>query len=165
MAPPHTEETFEALRWNRLPFRVEPQEEPGLCWAAVASAVSRFYSPVRWWAQEQIARCGSGEDFMKHWYADKALALCGNLERKLTRPLTFAELTLQIEGGRVVVARVQWAFGGGHLVALSGVSSAGGVWVEDPKYGPGACRHRDLLAGEYLRFGWWSHSYTTRPGR
>lgn len=150
--------------WHRLPFHVERQEAPHGCWSAVASAVSRFYAPGGGGlTQEEIQARAGGDARNRIWYPDRALELAGCYAGKLPRALEPEELHDEIGGGRVVVARIAWSYGGGHLVALSGLSSAGEVWVDDPRYGPSPCPYPTLVGGEYLRFGRWTHSYLTRP--
>ncbi len=149
-------------QWERLPFQVERQIRPHVCWAAIASAVSRFYSPDNYLTQEELIEQAFGQGANKFWYPEAALKLAGNYREKCARPLTFAELSAEIHNWRVVVVRIWWEFGGGHLVAIAGVSQQAELAVEDPMNGPSICPY-DVFIQKYLGAGRWSHSYLTQP--
>jgi hypothetical protein len=149
--------------WRSLEATVDRQVGGNLCWAAVASAVSRFYAGPGGWTQERVAEAAFGGVHSRLWYAADALELCGVLADRLERPLSLAELAREIEGGRPVAARIRWDFGGGHVVLLTGCSAEGQVWVQDPEHGPSACAMADLTGGGYRGFGRWTHTYRTRP--
>jgi len=151
------------LGWRTLDFALDVQRSAHVCWAAVAGAVAAFYDPETRWTQRAIIAQAFHADSNRFFYADRALKIVGNYAATVDGPLAFAELAGQIAQHRVVVARVQWSFGGGHLVALMGVSERREVLVADPMHGPSVCAHEALTSGEYLGWGKWTHSYLTRP--
>ncbi|TFI57030.1 hypothetical protein E2493_17200 [Sphingomonas parva] len=146
--------------WLRLDIAVEPQRRRHECWAAVASAVSRHYRGAGGLDQDAVV-AAVGLPPNRFCDAGLALAAAGVLAGQRDEALTIVDLEREIAAGRIVVARIRWSFGGGHLVALSGLSSIGRVSLHDPRYGPSIWSHRDLVEGRYRTFGRWTGSYFT----
>ena len=149
--------------WRRLPFQLQRQLRPHLCWAAVASAVAHFYAPERCLSQEELVARAFEHGANRFWYADQALIHAGVYRDSLKRPLTFPELAAEIHRQRIVVVRIWWEFGGGHLVAVSGVSDHEEVAVEDPLYGSSEYPYLEFTE-RYRGWGSWSKTYLTQPG-
>ena len=161
----------------RAPLPVQPvrQLREMWCWAACARMVVRFFgAPLE---QCQIAgrkfdrvccpsadspECDVGCTVEE---IDEAFGLAGLVARRIDRPASFEEVAEQVDGNprRPLVASVQWAGGGGHVVVVSGcrvVDDIRYVTVNDPFYGPGDIRYSDLRT-RYGRndTGVWQHTW------
>lgn len=146
----------------RLAFPHQRQEGSNACWAAIASSIATFYDPSTAWTQRRLLEAAEGTTFNRMWTADRALELTGNLAHRLERPLTWEELCHELVQERVVVARIRFAFGPGHLIALTGLMDDQQVEVSDPEVGVHACSYADLM-DSYRSFGCWTHSYLSQP--
>lgn len=96
--------------------------------------------------------------------ADATLSRLGVYAGKFIRPLEFSEIAQEVCRNRVIVARLRWDFGGGHLVAISGYADNGDLWIEDPLHGHGSLSHTEFR-DRFLGWGRWSHTYLTSPPR
>lgn len=143
---------------KRLPFRVEPQLRSQLCWAAVGCSISRFYGMPTPQSQDALAAEIFGTPNNCLYLPAATLAHLGLLAGQLARPLQLSEIALEIDSGRLIVVRLQWAFGGGHPVVLSGYSHRRRVWIEDPMNGNGALAYKEFR-DRLLGWGRWTHTY------
>jgi Papain-like cysteine protease AvrRpt2 len=151
---------------------MEPQQQDEWCWAATSNSVSHFYLPTSVWTQCAIAsaeltlQCCSSPlpgDCDTSWRLDQALARTQNLQRMVTGPISYAAVAAEISAGRVVGIRVGWSGGGGHFLAIYGVSETpdGQYYlVDDPIYKKSQ-PSVDALLHAYQGIGTWTHTYYT----
>jgi hypothetical protein len=130
------------LRWRRLAFAMQTQQQTNWCWCAVTVSVANFYG-------DALTQCG---------FANTALSrndCCGmggpgacNVTNEIVAPLntaghlgswqasapTFNQIRSEIDGGRPVSTHISWSGGGGHFVAVTGYleGSSEFVAVQDP---------------------------------
>nr|AEH57227.1 putative integrase [Prochloron didemni P1-Palau] len=145
-----------------LSFNLETQIQSHLCWAAVACSIAKFYDSNSIWTQESLVDHLLGEFKNRYFYAERALEVVKVFKSKLSRPLTFEEIKVEIQQSRIIAIRVSWAFGGGHLVALYGYTDDREVYIADPKYNVDKLDYH-CLKEKYLTFGSWTHTYFTQP--
>lgn len=164
-----------------IPFAMEPQIVEFWCWAAVASSVSRHYSPASPWTRCRVANAVLGTS---HCCSDEHSPACNrmaSLEVALSRtgnltpngvmngPATPVQLRAQIRDSvprRVVGCGIRWADTRGHFVVVHGLSidSNGVFWVAvaDPRYGPSEYAYNEFVV-RYRGNGRWVVSYATKP--
>ena len=161
-----------------IPFTMQPQKALFLCWAAVASSVSRHYAAASSWTQCLVANevlggecCGNetSPNCNRMASLEDALEVTNNLsvDGVTEAALTPEEIRLQIRDLRHVVGcGIRWADTKGHFVVIHGYSiDANGVmWlaIADPRYGPSEYIY-NAFATRYRDSGKWLVSYATRP--
>jgi Papain-like cysteine protease AvrRpt2 len=142
------------------------------CWAACASAVSRFYDAASTWTQCRVAGAVLGsatccdDDPLCNVKAAVYVALdhTGNLAARVPGPVPRRRLVRELARGRPIVVRVQYPDVGHFLVV------DGSRWLKDRRirvHDPGYPRTvwlsvRSLRHG-YDTFGTWTHTYQTCP--
>lgn len=144
----------------RLDFRMEEQAKTCLCWAAVGSALSRFYHSSEGLSQTEVVVKLLGRYESKLYSASKTLESLGLLRGVVEGPLPPADIRKEIEAGYVVAVQIAWVFGGNHLVTVSGIDGTNRVWIDDPRVGSGWLPYADLVSDA---MGWsrWTKTFLT----
>ena len=139
----------------------------------MSTSVSHFYDPASPWAQCEVVNAelgqttccqnGSSSACNQPWYLDKALTRTGNLASFSGGVDPMSSVESQVNGRRVVGARIGWSGGGGHFVILDGYNDASAtLHVDDPFYGPSDISY-DTFRTSYQGTGSWTHTYLTEP--
>jgi hypothetical protein len=160
-----------------MPFQVETQQESNWCWAAISSAVDRYYSPYSFLTQCEVAAempglqqdaCIDPEQNNDPEALQTALDVIGRGYTPKTLGIDFKTLQAEIDAGRPVCVRIEWTGGGAHFVVLcgyqewtSGVNTLETVDVADPFY-PDSTRSFNDFPESYHGGGIWSHTYLTK---
>lgn len=144
--------------WTRLSLIIERQEKTHHCWASVVKGVLDFIHPENKMLQQDIASKILGDDNNKFLKPGEVMEHFSILRARVSGALTWLQIVSEIQNGYPIVARVDWAFGGGHLVAISAFSETGDLQINDPLYGPAIVSYTEFC-DDYLKFGSWSHSY------
>ncbi|HEX8207940.1 MAG TPA: papain-like cysteine protease family protein [Solirubrobacteraceae bacterium] len=152
---------------------MQHQLQTNWCWSACATSTSLFYASASAWTQCKLAgtelnqttccQDGSTTWCNQPWYLDRALTQTGNFGHMQQGPLDWNALSVEIDAGRPVAARIGWAGGGGHFVVISGVSDLDGgpaVDIQDPWFGPSTLPLQEFTT-RYRATGTWTHSYFT----
>lgn len=153
-------------------FAVESQSQSEWCWAAVSRSIAVFFGTLTW-TQCQIASAelslpcctspSSSTTCNVPWYMDAALSRVGHFDRWTGTPEPLATIQSEIAGDRPLGARVAWAGGGAHFIAIGGwlMDIAGQAFLDihDPFYGESqvslqAFNHSYRSPGDT-----WTHSY------
>jgi hypothetical protein len=156
---------------------VETQQESNWCWAAISSAVDRYYSPYSFLTQCEVAAempglqqdaCIDPEQNNDPEALQTALDVIGRGYTPKTLGIDFKTLQAEIDAGRPVCVRIEWTGGGAHFVVLcgyqewtSGVNTLETVDVADPFY-PDSTRSFNDFPESYHGGGIWSHTYLTK---
>lgn len=156
-----------------LNFNMEAQTQSNWCWAATSKSVSFFYaSLLNPWSQCKIASSELGQTCCTSpvpgpcnvpWYLDRALTRTYNFV-SFQGPMTWDAVKAQIDEGLIVCARVGWFGGGGHFMAIYGVSKIFNTryfHIDDPIYGK-TILTVDQFSNNYQSAGSWTHSYITK---
>jgi len=156
-----------------LNFNMEAQTQSNWCWAATSKSVSFFYASfLNPWSQCKIASAELGQTCCTSpvpgpcnvpWYLDKALTRTNNFV-SFQGPMTWESVKEQIEQGLVVGTRIGWFGGGGHFMAIYGVSrifTTKYFHIDDPIYGKSILTV-DQFSNNYQSAGSWTHSYITK---
>ncbi|WP_343669024.1 papain-like cysteine protease family protein [Chitinophaga sp.] len=170
----------ELFLWNKfytsavLNFNMQAQTQSNWCWAATSNSVSHFYSSLlNPWSQCKIASAELGQTCCTSpvpgpcnvpWYLDKALTRTQNFVSIKSGTLTWEEVKAQIDAGLVVGTRIGWSGGGGHFMAIYGVSkifSTKYFHIDDPIYGKSVLTVSQF-SSNYQGSGTWTHSYITK---
>jgi hypothetical protein len=153
-----------------LAFNLQHQIETNWCWAAVTASVAAFFRNQGWsqcrlandqFGQANCCSSGSSSSCNTPWYLDRALTRVGNLGTYMTGAMLPGAIQVEIDSGRPIGARIAWAGGGGHFVAISGYFGSTFVHIEDPWFGPSTQAYT-VFRSSYLGGGSWTHSYGTR---
>ena len=160
-------------RWRRVRLTMEPQLQSEWCWAACSTSVSHFYDAASTWTQCDVVNAelaqtgccenGSSGACNQPWYLDRALRRTNHFDNRRKGPASISELRSQLDAGRPVGARIGWAGGGGHFVAISGCldDATGVLEVRDPIYGTSEISMANFRSS-YQGSGSWTHTYYTR---
>ena len=155
-----------------MAFPLIMQEQPLWCWAAVTTAIEKFFDPATTVTQCEVADrllglgcCGNKPACNSAQRLDDALG--PRLNAKLPFRLTFTDLAAQLDANFPVCVRIGWFGGGGHFVTISRCRVAGGqrlVVVEDPLFGTSTVRYEHFIsaykAGDVAGGGGeWTHTY------
>jgi len=170
----------ELLLWDKfyssavLNFTMQAQTQSNWCWAATSNSVSHFYSALlNPWSQCKIAAAELGQTCCTSpvpgpcnvpWYLDKALTRTQNFVSIKGGTLTWEEVKAQIDAGLVVGTRIGWSGGGGHFMAIYGVSKIFNTkyfHIDDPIYGKSVLTVSQFSTN-YQGSGTWTHSYITK---
>lgn len=156
-----------------LNFNMEPQTQTNWCWAATSKSVSFYYSSfLNPWTQCKIASAELGQTCCTTpvpgpcnvpWYLDRALTRTNNFV-ELKGPMTWESVKAEIDEGLVVGTRIGWSGGGGHFMAIYGVSKILGTkyfHIDDPIYGKSLLTVNQFSTN-YQGSGSWTHSYITK---
>ena len=162
---------------TQLGFAMQRQQQDNWCWAAVAVSVSDFYIPPSPWTQCRIADAELDQAICCHdgasaacnqwWYLNRALDRTTHLVNWDEGMISLKAITHEIDNGRPVGVRVEWAGGGGHFVVVAGyqLDPGGGhtiaVFDPWPASGDTLAQAWDTFAGQYLGTGRWTHTYYT----
>lgn len=160
--------------FEELSFTMEEQTMSNWCWAATAKSTSVFYVPNNGVTQCKVANgvcsvttcCGSPSNCNDAKKLSVALKVTGNYINHIEAIINWGQIKAEIIAGRLVCARVQWDEGGGHFVAIYGVSrirSSRKIFVDDPLYGKILMRY-ERFRDNYRGLGSWSHTYFTNTG-
>ncbi len=172
-AEPVTPESGErAVTWRRLAFVMQRQQKQQWCWSATATSVALFRDPGSPWTQCEVARqtlgvadcCSDGMPAAcdQPYHLDAALATVNCFVRIEESAWTTTQLAEELAAGRALPIRVGWAGGGGHFLALIGVTESGPTYVAvaDPWFGSSEVAIA-AFSGAYQGSGTWTHSYQT----
>ncbi|PSL19567.1 papain-like cysteine protease family protein [Chitinophaga ginsengisoli] len=170
----------ELIIWNIfysstvLNFNMEAQTQSNWCWAATSKSVSFFYSALlNPWTQCKIASAELGQTCCTSpvpgpcnvpWYLDKALTRTKNFVQLISGTMTWEAVKAQIDAGLVVGTRIGWSGGGGHFMAIYGVSKILNTkyfHIDDPIYGKSVLTVNQFSTN-YQGSGSWTHSYITK---
>lgn len=166
---------FTRLYYSKvLNFNMEAQLKSNWCWAATANSVSHFYGRFfNPWSQCKIASHEQGLSCCNTptptgcnvpWYLDKALDCVHNYVSMSSGTLSWEDVKAEIDKGLVVGTRIGWSGGGGHFMAIHGVSRIGFtkyLHIDDPIYGKSVLTV-DQFSNNYQGSGTWTHSYITK---
>jgi hypothetical protein len=164
-----------------MPFRVETQEVSNWCWAAVSSAVDRYYNPSSFLRQCEVAAgmvgmqnaCIDPDNNNEPGALQTALEIIGRGDEHVVGPIKFDRLQAEIDAGRPVCVRIEWEGGGAHFAVLcgykeysdltDGVTALTTVDVADPFYPDSTREFSDSVNffESYHGRGTWSHTYLT----
>jgi hypothetical protein len=156
-----------------LSFNMEAQTQTNWCWAATSKSVSHFYSFLSPWTQCKIASselnttcCTSPVPGACNvpWYLDKALTRTQNFVSIQAGTVSWSTIKSELEKGLVVGARIGWNGGGGHFMAIHGVTRIGVteyLHIDDPIYGKSFLTYNQF-ATNYQGSGSWTHTYFTK---
>lgn len=162
-----------------ISFVMQRQKVEFWCWAAVASSVSRHYTPSSQFTQCLVANSLLG---VGHCCANESSSTCNvmaSLERALgitgnlvangvqNAPAQPDQIRARIrDQRRVIGCGIQWADTRGHFVVIHGFSiDANGVmWlaIADPRYGSSEYPYPAFVS-RYRETGTWRVSYATEP--
>jgi hypothetical protein len=170
----------ELFIWDRfyssvvLNFNMEAQTQSNWCWAATSKSVSFFYSTLlNPWSQCKIASSELGQTCCTSpvpgpcnvpWYLDRALTRTKNFVELKYGTMTWEAVKEQIDAGLVVGTRIGWSGGGGHFMAIYGVSKILNTkyfHIDDPIYGKSVLTVSQFSTN-YQGSGSWTHSYITK---
>lgn len=161
-----------------LNLNMQQQIQSEWCWSAVAVSVSHFYNSASAWVQcdvvnqelGQTSCCqnGASSQCNQPWYLDAALRRTANLNYVSSGSLPFSQVASEVGRQNPLGARIGWAGGGGHFVAISSYDDSDPanqfVYVSDPDPGTGSSwvSYNTLVNG-YQGSGSWTDCYFTRP--
>lgn len=130
------------LRWSRLAFTMQNQQQTNWCWCAVTVSVANYYGDSLnqcGFANTALSRndcCGAGGPGPCNVTNDLVtpLTTAGHLASWQSSAPTFQQIRSEIDNGRPVTTHVAWSGGGGHFVAVTGylTGSTEFVAVQDP---------------------------------
>ena len=173
--PPSTKALGGASSWQ-VNFRVASQEQTQWCWAAVSSSVAAYFGPGSNWTQCAVAsaemggQCcvsGSSRTCNQPHYLDRALQHVGHLRSAAQGYMPPQAVVDELKLDRPVGIRVGWRSGGGHFLAVVGLTPQGQgaiLQVSDPIFGFSSVQGAALVSGGYLSAGGrWTHSYAVQP--
>jgi hypothetical protein len=124
-----------------LGFDMQIQPRFNLCWAAVASSISKFYNQKLGYEQCDIAShvlgtdgcCADMDKCNKQAALDDALTYTKNLKGSVQKGMpSFDIIKNEITNGYVIALRVQWRNKGGHFIVIYGFHDGDKVDVKDP---------------------------------
>lgn len=165
-------------------FQIQRQVQSNWCWAAVSTSVRHYYQPASTLTQCQLVNqrtnrtdaCqpGPGSDPAQANKAGDTVATLdtlGHLAAAQGNAVAYADLRTQLLAGRPVFVRIQWAGGGRHAVAATGledddlviVSDPGSSSATDPTQGTTSIVDYDVLKTAYSGSGSWIGTGFTKP--
>ena len=160
--------------WERLSCRVPRQEQTNWCWCATTLGVQKYYVPA-----DKTTQCHGANQILSRadactspsapqvnlpFYLDKALSTFARLRSPtVSNPLPTQQVAQEIHGETPVGARIGWAGGGGHFMAVVGFlpGPVPRVAISDPIYGESDIDY-SLYLTAYQGSGRWTHSYLTQ---
>ena len=161
------------LAWHRLDFTMQHQQQTNWCWAAVSTSVALFYEPVSTWTQCAVANgelgrndccdAGAGGPCNVYGFLGSSLARVGHLDQIVNSSSDFTDVQTEVNAGRPLCARTEWAGGGAHFLAIIGYRVLDEmVAVDDPWYGKSDVSYATFRSS-YQGSGSWTDSYFTQP--
>ena len=150
-----------------LGVNVPTQEETNWCWAATSKGIEDYYGSARH-SQCEIAGLTLGADCCGNrvpcniaYYLDSALTAVAHFAN-IAGVEPSSSVSREIGARRPLCARVGWAGGGGHFMAISGYDAATDSFlISDPIYGRQIVP-RTVFTGAYQGSGSWTHTYYTK---
>jgi hypothetical protein len=157
-------------------FSIQTQQQIEWCWAAVAVSIDKYFNPASIATQCQVASdvtgggcCGpaaNGNVCNQPEKLQDALRSVNRFRTDYTHSLKFPEVKQEIDDGRPVAARIQWASGAkgtgeGHFVVIDGyriLSGASHLHVSDP-LNPSCWVDFDEFTDNYQGEGTWDASF------
>lgn len=138
----------------RLPFKLEKQETPCLCWAAIGASLVRYYRPDQPIDQRTavITVLGSYQTIPTN--GRLALERLGVLRQAVDAPINPEGIRRELDLGRVIVIRHDSPIGANHLLAISGMDSAGRLWIDNPRNDGGWHTYSEVLGARDLWYEW-----------
>lgn len=118
----------------QLNFRIEPQKDSRLCWAAVSVSLACFYQQDNVITQVELAKKIFGEKYNQFCCPEKALSVLGNFVEAINRPLKEEEIVRELQNQRPIAACMEY-FVGWHLVVIHGIDTAKKLSIADPLLG------------------------------
>lgn len=140
-----------------LPFVLEPQHGHLMCWASVAIALRRYYSPTVLLSQEVFARELKGDNFDQVCEPLQALSSIGLEYWETVSNLSLSNIQTQLTNGDPVLACMKY-FIGWHLVVIYGLSADDQLYIADPLYGISHYTYQGFVTA-YRKYYQWTHSY------
>ncbi len=157
---------------SSLLFVIQKQAALNLCWAAVASSVSKFYDKNSSYTQCKLANyafnttdcCNNLNSCDRPWFLDKALSYTGNLKEMKSGTPSFDLIKNEITNGRLICVRIEWRSRAGHFAVIHGYHDNGDIDVQDPwpDKNPGTIPLVELEMF-YKDLGAITHYYLTKP--
>lgn len=147
---------------HRLPFTLEKQAAPVLCWAAIGASLVRYYCPDQKMDQHGAVIAVLGHYRCVPFSAPLALKRLGVLRLSYNRALSPKEICTELTSRRIIVLRHGSQVGASHLLALSGYDTDGRLWLDDPSGGGGWHTYEEVLGAPRLWYEW-QGTYLTGP--
>jgi hypothetical protein len=159
---------------QQLNFAMQHQEQTMWCWDASTVSIAKYYDAASTWTQCTLANnvlnrkdccvaAGQVSPGNQGQWPDAALQLVKHFNQRQNNALSSVQLGAEMTKSAPVVVNIAWAGGGGHIVALRGRSTSGGVEhvsVGDPWYGDSDVTY-DAFVNRYQGSGSWTVSYKT----
>lgn len=160
-----------------LEVRLEEQLKSNWCWAAIASALGRYYGTSEASQREIAARlldesggeiaCDASleERANKAYRLDRAMVAAGCFSHWSAGKPVFDRVRFEINLGRPFCARIEWHHGAAHYVLIHGYRESGeSILVADSLHGPGEYPLPEFPS-RYREGGAWTESFwSTRMG-
>ncbi len=170
--PPNIGQILRLLRWHRLGFAMQHQQQSNWCWSATSVSVAVCYDANTTWTQcalvnDQFGRSdcctdGSSSNCNKAWDTTAALKRVGHLDHEAAGAAAFSAIQTEVDGGRPLCVKIVWSGGGAHSVAVVGYQILYGmVAVADPWYGDSDVAY-DTFCTSYQSAGSWYLSRYTK---
>jgi hypothetical protein len=164
--------TSPSLAGKTLNFEMQKQPELNLCWAAVASSISKFYDTRSSYtvcdlANRALSRSTCCTDIRPcdmPWSLESALTITGNLRSTNSGMPSLDVIKNQITNNYVIALRVYWRSNDqGHFIVIHGFHDDGTVDVKDPwpTSNPGRVSLAELELF-YQNYGQITHHYLTK---
>lgn len=158
-----------------VPFTMQAQTQSNWCWAAAAASTSTYYLSTSTWTQCGVANadlprsdcCGNPVPSACNvpWYLDTALGVTGNFA-SMTGPISKEAVILELQAYRPIGARIAWAGGGAHFVAIIGyffLMQNHYYTIADPYTGTSTSMRTISFEQDYGSIGsQWTNSYYTQ---
>ncbi|HKF49967.1 MAG TPA: papain-like cysteine protease family protein [Terracidiphilus sp.] len=159
----------------RLDVCLEKQHRRNWCWAAIASALGRYYG-TSGASQDEIASRALASDSSRgderaevdeanvEFRLDRALQAAGCFSHWSAGKPVFERIRFEINMGRPLGARIEWHHGGAHYVVIHGYRDEGElVLVGDSQHGPGEYA-LSRFPSLYREGGAWTETFWTSRG-
>ena len=146
------------------------------CWAAVSVSVARYTrgnaaptecalasTCLSHFNHKALSCCDDHKPCNKDFFLERALDTVGQLSHVTAGPLDFDAIKSEIDAGRPVCLRVEWAKEKtGHFLAITGYQTTPAgrqvVFTDDPFYGKARTEYHVFLT-KYQGEGTWTHTY------
>jgi hypothetical protein len=151
---------------------MQTQIEDEWCWAAVAVSVDHYFNPASTKTQCQVAQavlanegcCGNPDSCDDPAKLQDALNNVQRLNRIVLRALLFSEIQASLNAFLPVCARIAWANGGAHFVAIDGWSGTADnpqVHVADPLFPDSTVGYNEFVSA-YQGSGQWTATFLVK---
>jgi hypothetical protein len=157
----------------KLEFNMRHQKLREWCWASTSVSVDAFFNEKSDWTECKMAEkelnlscCDAAQQCNIVHPLDPPLTRVGRLRGAIVpKPLTFDEITKEIDAERPICVRVQWSSGGGHFAVIVGYEQTEAgvqrVDIADPFYGDSRQTY-DGFVSKYQGEGTWTHTFLTK---